>query len=227
MPLLDARLEAALDELAAQPCGELVELARLVGRRAAALQEPRPARADDVGLRAAPDEQEQPALDTGPRVQLGVDRLHAAGAHDGDVDAERRETLDAAAHRRRVDLEAGHGGAQPLEDDHGVETAELVETAGRATGGGEGRPRLGRPAVHSVTCRAPWRSSGARFPSVRRPGTLALPRAQRKAGRGSAPRTAVARPASVAVRRATPARTVDLTRGRRPAGRQLWPATAT
>ncbi len=89
-----------------------------------ALQQPGAGRPDHVDLGAPGEVEEQAALDARTRAQLRVDVADVCAADDGDVDAERREPLHAAAHRGGVGVAARHRGAVPREADDGELTVE-------------------------------------------------------------------------------------------------------
>ena len=102
-------------------------------RGLAPLEQARAGRADDVDLGAAREIEEETALDAGPRAQLLVHVGDVGAADDGDVHAERREPLHAAAHRRGVGVAARHGGAVPREADDGELAVErALQPPGRA-----------------------------------------------------------------------------------------------
>ena len=98
--------------------------------RGAPLEQPRAGRPDHVHLGAAGEVEEQPALDTRAGAQLLVHLAHVRAADDGDVDAERRQALQAAAHGRRVVAAARDRRPVPGEaDDRELPVQRAVERA--------------------------------------------------------------------------------------------------
>ena len=113
----DLRVEAAARQLVAQRLGRRRELRLLLGRRLAALEQPRPPRPHHVHLGAAREEQEQAALHLRPGAQLAVDVGHVGAADHGHVHAQGGEPLHAAAHGSGIRVPVGDGGAVPVEAD--------------------------------------------------------------------------------------------------------------